>query len=244
MQIASALLNEMLQGVGKTITTLDSRIQPFSVFNEAGRELFTRHRWSWRGDTATLEAVAGQEYIALPDDFAAMTFITIPGGTYSVIPVSLGQIRYYRQSPVAYSGSGGAWFVSFDGWTRQANPELLPTPRVDLYPTPTTDGTPTLTLEYQRKWREMQGTDPTAVPNIPNNASRALKLLGRAAFKRLHDDYAGAQADEAEYEKQIERMIQEDTPQMNYGRSRGGAGDCPEPGRSVSTPYVQDVTWS
>lgn len=231
MQPAIDIINTMLHAVGRTVNTLDSRIKPWAVFNQAGQALFTRHAWSWRGENADLLGVADQDFIALPEDFAKCTSVSLPDTVYGVKTVSQAAIRRFREAPV--TGATGVWFVSFEPWNRQANPELLPTPRMDIYPTPTVAGTPTLKLEYQRQWRRIRASDPRGVPNLPDYTEWALTLKGRAMFKALHDDYAGSGADEALYEKEIARLIQEDTPQMNYGRMRGGADEAPTGGRYV-----------
>lgn len=237
MQGAIDLINEGLHAVGRTITSVDSRIKPWAVFNRAGNAVFTRHRWSWRSQEVTLAAVADQSYITLPQDFSAMVAVTSTSGTVQV--VSRARILELQQSAVTTSGNGG-WFLCFDGWDRQANPELLPLPRLDVYPTPTADGTPTLTLEYQRTWRRMVATDPSGIPNLPDRLEWALVLKCRSMFKALHFEDPGAE--EALYESEIQRLIVEDVPQMNYGRMRGGADECPTD--SNQTPRVTDVTWS
>lgn len=244
MQITSAILNTCLHAVGKTTDTLDSRIQPWSVLNQAGRALFTRYPWSWRNGNREVAAVSGQEFVTLPTDFAKAEVVTVLAGPFGVEVVTRKRIMEMRQSAATFIGSGGVQYVSFTGWDSQANSESLPTPRMDIYPTPTADGSPTFSLDYQRQWRELRVVDANAFPNIPDAWAWALILKGRAMFKALHDDYTGAQVDEAFYEAECQRLIQEDTPQMNHGRMRGGADDCPKPGQRYRVPYVQSVTWS
>jgi hypothetical protein len=241
MQPALDIVNEGLHAIGKTVDTVDSRIKPWAVFNRAGQALFTRHRWSWRTQQTTLYAKADENTVALPDDFAAVTAISIPAGAYQVQLVSRPRIMELRMAPGTNAGSGGSYFVSFDGWTRQANPELLPTPVMDIYPTPVTDDDPTFTLEYQRKWRRIRASDPNGIPNLPDNAEWALVLKCRSMFKALNFEDPGAE--EALYESECQRLILEDTPQMNYGRMRGGADEAPCP-RTGYDPNVTDVTWS
>lgn len=240
MQPAGDLVNEGLHAIGKTILTVDSRLKPWAVFNRAGQAVFTRHRWSWRSQTETLTAVADQGFIALPYDFAAMTAVSAPSGANQVQVVSRARIMELLQSSVAYAGSGGCWYVCFDGWDRQVNPELLPLPRMDIYPTPTTAGTPTLTLEYQRMWRRILASDPNGIPNLPDRMEWALVLKCRSMFKALHFEDSGEE--ERLYEAEIQRLIAEDVPQMNYGRMRGGADEySPD---AIRSPRVTDVTWS
>lgn len=240
MQGVTDLIDEGLHAVGRTLATVDSRLKPYAIFNRAGNAVFTRHRWSWRSQTTTLTAVANQGYIPLPYDFAAMTAVSMTNGANQVQVCSRARIMELLQSSVLYSGSGGVWYVAFDGYDRQVNAELLPQPRMDIYPTPTSDGTPTLTLEYQRQWRRMVASDPNGIPNLPDHLEWALVLKFRAMLKALHFEDPGAE--EALYEAEVQRLIQEDVPQMSYGRMRGGA-DEHSPDMANRPPRVTDVTW-
>lgn len=242
MQTAQEIVDAIGFAVGKTTSTMDSRIDLWAIANQAGRALYSRFGWTWRSHgPVALAGVSGQDYIALPADFARALKVTAASGLTPVETVTPDRIMEYRQDLLAVSGVGVV-YVSFIAWSSQVNGVAGPAPRMDLYPTPASDGEPSLLLRYERKWKELSENDPDAHPNIPDEAELALVYKGMAIVKTLLEDNPGPM--EQSYEAEVSRLILEDTGrQPMFGPIRGGAGNAPIGGRGCAVPAVTDVTF-
>lgn len=206
--------------------TPDSRHDLWADLNEAGREVFTQIPWNMRrAAPTTLVAVASQEFIALPSDWAQLDSVNPQNaGSWSVQLVTIADIMRMRSTPGTFDA--GTTFIAFGAWVTQAAVNASPTQRCEIYPTPTTNGSPTLNVTYLRRWRELSSGSGTDLPNIPNEFEAALVAKFTAiAWRR---EYGEAHPDEALYLAEIERLKAEEAGQQVFvGRIRGGADRFP-----------------
>jgi len=163
--------------VAKTLTTLlglvthalrgDAPASPLvaaDLVNEAGERLVAAHPWNWLlRPPASLSLTAGQNYVALPADFASLYSIDIAQDVGWSIrmtePAEVASLRA-RQS---YPGFGFVAAVAHPGQTVvTAAPGP---PRLELWPTPTQNYVNALTIVYRPGWAVLAaGTDVANVP--------------------------------------------------------------------------------
>lgn len=200
------------------------RLTLLTLYNQAGRALFTEHAWNWRVVTAKppFSTVAGQEWIDLPADFGNPVAVAVHGNSgFRVILTTLDEIMRMRQGQIGYGGGGS--YVTFEG-NGPAAPDGSAGPRrMGLYPTPT-DSIPAFDCAYQSKWVEAVPGKLDLFPNIQPEYEAALMYKGRALARNLVRQ--SSTIEEGMYAGEILRLKAEDgRRQVNYGVLKGGADD-------------------
>lgn len=150
--------------------------------NAAGEAFYLAHSWSFAAEqTATIEAVAGRDYLVLPDDYVTLSDAAGDNlGRYAIRRATTGEIIKDRQD-LSTSGPGWTWKVAFDAPSEQVTGADYPELRAPIYPTPTTDGSPTFVIAYRRGWRDIPANASSARPNIPRHARAVFDLCCRVA---------------------------------------------------------------
>lgn len=157
--------------------THDPRLDAVRTVNEAGRHLFAMHQWGWATrPSVVLATVAGQSYLALPDDVEAVISIasgdSLQYGIHLTTPVELAALRGSTIPPLF------TFWVCLAQDDQATDEDAPPRPRLDIYPTPTSDSAASFLLTYRAKWREL--SEDRHVANVPATYSGLLTQLVRA----------------------------------------------------------------
>lgn len=222
---AQQYVDLMAHKIGKTP---DPRHDLWDTLNDAGRHLFLEAPFLWRGEPSrSIPAVAGQNYVLLPDDFHSIMHVTCtPTSLWPVQEVSLDFIMDMRRGATPLASVMGGMCISVQSYSTQATADSQPVERMELYPTPTADGNPTFLLSYKRTWRELAAADSSAVPNIPTEAENALVCLSRAMACARENEPDMAAGEFALYQQALTILLKSDAArQVQFGRIRGGAND-------------------
>lgn len=219
MQRADSFIESIEHALGATQANLPSSLSLWECLNEAGRAIITEYQWSWRTRSATLEAVADQNWIALPDDFGRFLSIRTTGQSAGVKFVTLQEIADLRADDQPTDG-----FVQYVavGATRPARGEEQPYLRLELHGTPTEDGTPSFDIFYAVQWYELSSSRPGDLPKLPDAFAAALRYKARAiAWNYQHQEPS---SDDARYMAEIERLKKDDQLIVtDHGCIEGGA---------------------
>lgn len=156
------------------------------VVNEAGRYLTTVRRWRFmQRPPATLNFVADQEYVDLPNDFAHLLNIVANGLTVYYEHSTYEQILKMRAQDVTPQG-----IVYWGAIVQPPNADsqtALPPPRIELHPAPPSNQQGALTVVYRAKWRDLSDNDDVA--NIPEYAEMLLIQYIRAFAQAYENDH-------------------------------------------------------
>lgn len=221
----------------------DGRLSMADVVNEAGRYLFDMHSWSWRKrPVASLDFVANQPYMTLPEDFGFGEVISLTMADavlYGIQPATLPEIEEWRQSSLSTSGYLYYWALSYPGQITSTDAPSFP--RIELFPTPSASESDAAKLSYRAGWRTLTaGQDVASIPapmdalliNIVRAyaADRAMTLTRpRESFPTL---------DAIEQSALLNSLKRGDgARQSNLGQSRGGVLQRP-----VGTDYGWNFT--
>lgn len=219
MKNAGWYITQMKHRVGSN--TWDSRVDPWDVFNLAGADLADARPWSLLHTTVKVQAVAGQDFIPMPHDFAEIVSATVEGiGVGGVQLVSPDTIRKLAQRGRTYVGW---WFLAVDGSLPQTSAGVPALVRASIYPTPSEAASPTISLTYRRRWVDLvESVDDDRVPNLPRQFHRALTLACRVwAWEYLKPEQEAP--DRAAYMAEIERLwTSGELTQTDFGPMVGG----------------------
>lgn len=164
--------------------SISTEVTPWRVLNEAGRWLVSSRAWNWQaGGLESLPFVAGQSYVALPEDFQSIHAVDSGQGYEgSVTLTTLADLLRLRANGLESAGYYYWCAVSWDhaditGTSTEPEAPVTPTtpadaiarrypvPRLELYPTPRNSVTSGVLLYYERGWRELsQDTDTVFLP--------------------------------------------------------------------------------
>lgn len=181
--------------------------------NDALAFLVCAHPWTWRARPLSLDSVAGQSYIELPEDLGQIDG-KLAGPNLTVVePASLEQIALWRR--------WGTPFSDMIRYAPSARPQetasSLPRRVLELYPTPSASVVGYLTGHYLRLVPAL--ADDSDVPDIPAAFHPLLKTLCRAFAVSDEEQQAGE--DWAKAQRLLPAMIRED------GLLRGPLGALP-----------------
>lgn len=132
------------------------------VVNLAGRWLTASHEWAWLDQAlATLDFVAGQEYVELPADFRTLEAVTPTGNATGCVYMStMAAIIQYRQDGL--NDSTGRWVALSYRSTEKKNR----VPVLEVYPTPSGDTDGGLTLYYSSQWGRIEEGEMAPIPEF------------------------------------------------------------------------------
>jgi hypothetical protein len=202
-------------GVGPT-----EGFDALQIFNEALRELFDFHDWSWRKrPPALVDLVADQEYAALPSDFGYGSLLGVEAvhdGAMGVVKTDLAALTRLRGSPM---DDTAVTYVALS-WPSQTAATSGPGPaRLEVYPTPAENVTGAFRVIYKAGPIDCTNTD--SVPNIPASYEAALSMLCRGLVKRYERN------DDREYVAALMRLEQlkatDGMQEQDLGYITGGA---------------------
>lgn len=153
-----------------------SDIDYSNIINEAGRYLYNCHQWKFRErPPATVNFVASQAYVELPEDFGELVSYTMTSGlTRGLQLTTFRELAQLQASDVSASD----YF-----WAAISHPEQtqdskdMPKPRLEIWPTPTSSETGAITIWYRAEWLELE--DDADKANVPKWAVSLLTILVR-----------------------------------------------------------------
>lgn len=211
----------MKHALGKTPATGHDL---YSTLNEAGRELFTMHEWTWcHQGPYELSAVSGNDYIELPDDFGTLVALYQPSSTVNAIQtVTLQELTMLRQSSI---GTGSyAYSIAFASSVPPANAGQKQKKRALIYPEPTTNGTPAITIIYRRAWVDVTEANANDYPGIDRDAEGLFSMLAQERAYLMENKRPLFEP--GVIDREFARVKTADgSKQWNYGPLRGGAND-------------------
>lgn len=192
------------------------------VVNDALQYLANLSQWHWREQALSLDTVADQNYIDLPDDFGEMVTIHRASPWRDAVPVSLARIQQYRAANIAQDLGIIGYLYAIVGHTQETTADHT-TYRLELFPTPTLDETGALTGTYRRIVTKL--VSDSDVPNIPGGPFMvALKLLCSAFAKSTEDEQEGPEW--ARFNAMLPDLMRADGGVMsNLGYIDGGIED-------------------
>lgn len=125
---------------------LSHGLSGLEVVNMAGMWLTTVHRWRWAmRQQATLDFVAGQNYLTLPDDFETIVDLETSNLTSGMQPTTLAKLLDLEKN-VSGASTFYQYAVEYD------HTAAVPTPRLRIWPTPDSSETGAVTIYYRAKW--------------------------------------------------------------------------------------------
>lgn len=214
----------------------------WKTVNRGGRAFCSAHPWPWLADLpATISGTENREYIDLPLDFGEMLSITCPDRNWSPRPATLVEVSRLRE---AAQGSGDTITTWALGWRTEKKSDARPRQVIEVHPTPTTDGDPELTLRYVGTWRELDESNPDAVPNVPAQGEQA--LLDCCVQLALHfEDSPEQPSPDVRLLPSVDALVKAcSRKQVDFGRMRGGADSlCLGYGGGPSTTVFDSVTY-
>ena len=144
------------------------------MIGHIGQHLFAFTDWSFTTRTsATMDTVAGQNWVALPADFDSPLSIEPPSSalqTFRWIPIE--RLNFLRSTPTSPSVLGYQGCVVWD------HSGDVPAPRIEIWPNVTTGKVAAFTIYYKRKWPALSGDDDV-VP-VPDYCEAAIIALAKA----------------------------------------------------------------
>ena len=201
----------------------DPLVPVIELVNAAGEFLVSMTGWRWLTEgTATLDLVAGQDYVALPADFKAIRAVTgTDSSRLSVDLVTLAEVLEWRTYA---SGSGEVWKAALEASSPATGGAV--TWRLAVAPSPVSASTAALTLYYERGWRTVsESQDQLSLPSYCETLY--LEVLRAFARGREEEDVASLdQRLEALARGQILDAAKraDSTAQPHLGTLRGGYG--------------------
>lgn len=192
------------------------------IVNDALQELCSMRSWRWRrGGPVSLDFVANQSYIELPQDFGEEEVITYPGSVAKqMIRVTMAELEKMRATTAQPVGFSYYYAINSGSLDDSAREEGLTVNLIELYPTPTADVTDAITLTYLRNVDRLE--DDADVPQIPPWMDFSLDLLCRAMAKTLEDDDP-SNAFQVAFEKKVPQLFRRDSAtQSRLGVMKGG----------------------
>lgn len=195
------------------------------IANDAGEWLVGLRPWNWLAAApASLDIVAGQSFLTLPDDFGR--FIALRSQGTSAHVVKMGSM----EEVVIARGNGSATAGTFIGAMLMTRPSLAgpkPVSRIELGPIPSSTSTAALLLAYTSCWPTIsQSGDHVIVPSW---------LM--AAYVRACACFFGGYEREGEgsLEERLDRLLAssvmqsafeyDDSLEQDLGRIRHGAAE-------------------
>lgn len=169
-------LDIMAHALGKTP---DSRHKLIHDLNDAGRALVLAHEWAWRTRAGvTLDIVAGQDYVELPDDFGSVVDVSVLNST--VYTIHLTTVEDINNKRAWEQFDAINLFMAFDvGADGETDQDGVEENRALIWPTPQTARSD-IKLTYRKKWSDLEAEDPDRVPSIPRDFERSLVLFARS----------------------------------------------------------------
>lgn len=154
------------------------------IINGAGKSFLAAHSWCWASDReTTVTATAGDEYVALPSDFAGVTRVYVAGSYYEEVQmVPSGEFLDWKQrasgvtTPYPYIGTIDYRTDTIEGYK----------PWLRLYPAPT--AADTYTLLYDARWADVN--DDTDLVPIPTFLEYIFEEWVRAYARGLDEEDA------------------------------------------------------
>jgi len=223
--------------------SLDPRYDLIDVVNDAGRYLTRMHDWNWlERPRYEMQLVSGQQWGALPGDFAAIKSVDSTNNYLrSARVTTVSHLDHLRGNIAAFTLD---FYVAIEYPAQNASTENQPGPRLHIYPTPgsglTDAAAGTITMRYRAGWLAIK--DEISVPNVPEDVEGLLIELVRAHGKAyakggtaLHNDLEAI-----ERSTMVQRLKEHyGRAQTNLGRLQGGIAKPPTPGRQ--TVWLHDT---
>lgn len=200
------------------------------VVNQAGRYLFSMHRWSWAtGAESSLTITGSQTYIDLPSDFHQLQGLTYvnAGLGGNMARTTMSRLSFLRNSTT--SGSFARRFFAISQPSQTATTSYMPTRRLELSWTPGATEANAIKITYEKKWLEL--SDDAAVPNIPEEFEHLLLMLINAHQFELDGTQFLAALDRINGSSYIHNMKMADADHLDTGVEMTGGFLEPEGGR-------------
>lgn len=193
-----------------------------NVVNGALQRLANIKPWRWREADLSLDTIADQNYIALPDDFAELVTIHRASPWRDCAPVSLARIQMYRAANIGQDLGIIGYLYTIRSHA-QATVTGSTTNRIELYPTPTLNETGALVGTYRRFIRAM--SLDSDLPDIPPGPwHEALDALVRAMAASREDEQDGVHW--MRFNEMLPDLIRADAGvETNLGYIDGGIED-------------------
>jgi len=192
------------------------------IVNDALEFVADLHAWSWlETGQQSLDIVADQDYVELPEDYGAMIGVEhVDGYSRTMIPTTWPHLLKLRQDSIN-DWSRSYWYVVNLGNVETGEEDAgLSLPTLNLYPTPSESVTGGLQIVYRRFLRRM--TADTDRPQWPAYMDRFLSLIARGFAKLDHDDDA-VSADMQQAQQMLPNLLRRDGERKpSRGVMRGG----------------------
>lgn len=192
------------------------------VVNDALEQLCMMLPWKWRrGGPVTLDIVADQPYVELPQDFGEEENLTYPGSVAkSMVRITMAEIEGLRANTSQPTGFTYYYAINSGSLDESNREEGLTVNTIELFPTPSSSVTDAFTLTYFRNVDRLE--EDTDVPQIPPWMDLALDYLCRSIAKTLEDEDPNSAAQQA-FDKIVPQLLRRDAmTQRRYGIMRGG----------------------
>lgn len=196
-----------------------------TVCNQAGRHLCGMFKWRWlEGRQTTLDTVANQEYVSLPDDFAEAVSLQIdgrPGAVNWVTRDEMGELRS-ASSPGSTTGVKSVCIS-----TVAQSGSTPPTQVLEISPVETSATSGYFLLSYRAGWTEVADSDEyIPIPTWMETLYIALLQAFARGFLREEQGTVGQRLMEIRAGDVYRQAVRDDrSKQTNWGRIRGGIGD-------------------
>jgi hypothetical protein len=200
----------------------DPRLSPTEIANEAGRYLISMHSWNWRKrPPVTLDLIADQSHVILPDDFGyegEIIGLTMADNvTYGITLTGLEDVAFKRSTTIL---SPSFYFVALAEPMQQDMESPADPRRLEIYPTPTGTTPGSMNLIYRAGWVNLVNAE--SVANISVTFDDLLKQLARA-FAWYYATNDRRMIEEIEVSSQLKRLKRGDgSSQSNLGPIQGG----------------------
>lgn len=147
--------HDRIQNWGAAITIEQST----AYVNEAGERMVGLYPWRYlEGGRATLNEVAGQDYLQLPDDFGEIIGEPVPS-EYGVDRFKLVDAERFErraQTGIDYDGCTYGTLIEVP-----VNGEMVT--RIEVYPVPATSQSAKWTLRYRARWTRVDDDNSNLV---------------------------------------------------------------------------------
>jgi len=215
------------------------------VLNDTGQWLVSTRPWVYlRGGMDALDITAGEDFVALPQDFGGIiTVARSESFTPSFILTTLeemmrlrtytpavssftfwGSVTYDHADITGTASSSGAYSVTATT-EAEIKAKKKPTPRLDLYPMPGDTTTGALLLYYTRGWRKVEeDTDTIFVPEwLEGLYLRAARIWARGYEEEDTFDKDAALANLQLGPEYKAAIVRDSQIQVDKGLIQGGA---------------------
>ncbi len=238
-------IDYMTHGLGKIP---DPRHLLAETLNDAGRAVFTAgqsapyyHRWSWLvKENTQLFIPKTSDFAELPADFGSI--LAVEEEQRVVGSVQLTGIAHILQLRADITVSPLTLWLAFDVGGIQQNKNSPPIKHVAVYPQQDSDRTD-IRMSYSRTWVNLDFDattgalkDPNAVPNIPPEWERLLKLNAMRFALEIENETTSSY--EEMFAKELQRLVSFDSSRQSiYGRPLHSVIDRAKGSRGYQYPH-------